>query len=159
MASGYRGVFLIGNKAANRITDVQVVDAGGNTIPLPFAEYVARGAEPNYKTLPWQEDVEAKQAEPKPQVPSLSHVVTYRGAATDNWSAEETDDTLHADQRNSQRSRGSRAGQRVEEDMLFAGNSLAKAQRLFECFIKRRPKSRLTIRQRTRVLQECPPSS
>ena len=60
MASGYRGVFLIGNKAANRITDVQVVDAGGNTIPLPFAEYVARGAEPNYKTLPWQEDVEAQ---------------------------------------------------------------------------------------------------
>ena len=49
MASGYRGVFLIGNKAANRITDVQVVDAGGNTIPLPFAEYVARGAEPNYR--------------------------------------------------------------------------------------------------------------
>ena len=43
--------------------------------------------------------------------------------------------------------------------MLFAGNSLAKAQRLFECFIKRRPKSRLTIRQRTRVLQEWPPSS
>ena len=106
MASGYRGVFLIGNKAANRITDVQVVDAGGNTIPLPFAEYVARGAEPNYKTLPWQEDVEAKQAEPKPQVPSLSHVVTYRGAATDNWSPEETDDPLHADRRNFTRSRG-----------------------------------------------------
>jgi hypothetical protein len=66
MASTYRGVFLIGNKAANRITDVQVVDAGGNTIPLPFAEYVARGAEPNYKTLPWQEDVEAQRAQPKP---------------------------------------------------------------------------------------------
>ena len=115
MASGYRGVFLIGNKAANRITDVQVVDAGGNTIPLPFAEYVARGAEPNYKTL-------------RPaQLPEV-----------ERWS---------------------RAGQRVEEDTLFAGNSLAKAQRLFECFIKRRPKSRLTIRQRTRVLQEWPPSS
>ena len=72
MASGYRGVFLIGNKAANRITDVQVVDAGGNTIPLPFAEYVARGAEPNYKTL------REKQAQ-RSQGPSLA--VSNRGAA------------------------------------------------------------------------------
>ena len=64
MASGYRGVFLIGNKAANRTTDVQVVDAGGNTIPLPFSAEILglEEVEPNYKTLPWQEDVEAKQA-------------------------------------------------------------------------------------------------
>jgi hypothetical protein len=41
--------------------------------------------------------------------------------------------------------------------MLFAGKSLAKAQPIFERFIKRRPGSRLTIRQRTRVLQELPP--
>ena len=38
----------------------------------------------------------------------------------------------------------SKDGQRVNE-MLFAGNSLAKAQRIFERFIKRRPRSRLTI--------------
>ena len=49
------------------------------------------------------------------------------------------------------------AWQRVEE-MLFAGNSLAKAQRVFECFINKRPRARLTIRQRTWVLQEWPPS-
>ena len=34
------------------------------------------------------------------------------------------------------------------EEMLFAGNSLAKAQRIFERFITKRPRSRLTIRQR-----------
>jgi len=46
-------------------------------------------------------------------------------------------------------------GQRIEE-LLFAGNSLAKAQRIFERFIQKRPRSRLTIRQRTRVLQQWP---
>ena len=48
-------------------------------------------------------------------------------------------------------------GQRIEE-MVFAGNSLAKAQRIFENFIKKRPRVRLTIRQRARVLQEWPPA-
>src|ERR1700741_4105756 len=47
-------------------------------------------------------------------------------------------------------------GQRIEE-LLFAGNSLAKAQRIFERFIQKRPRSRLTIRQRTWLLQEWPP--
>jgi hypothetical protein len=42
------------------------------------------------------------------------------------------------------------------EELLFAGNSLAKAQRIFERLITKRPRSRLTIRQRSRVLQEWP---
>ena len=37
----------------------------------------------------------------------------------------------------------SRDGQHVEE-MLFAGNSLDKAKRIFERFIEKRPRSRLT---------------
>ena len=66
-----------------------------------------------------------------------------------DWSHEETNDPLHADRRNFYKvEKWSRDGQRVNE-MLFAGNSLAKAQRIFERFIKRRPRSRLTIRQRT----------
>jgi hypothetical protein len=77
---------------------------------------------------------------------------------TDNWSHEETDDPLYADQRNFYKvEKWSRDGQRVNE-MLFAGNSLAKAQRIFERFIKERSRSRLTIRQRTRLLQEWPPA-
>ena len=49
-------------------------------------------------------------------------------------------------------------GWAADWEMVFAGNSLAKAQRIFENFTKKRPRVRLTIRQRTRVLQEWPPS-
>jgi hypothetical protein len=66
-------------------------------------------------------------------------------AMTDNWSTEETDDPLYADRRNSYKvEKWSRDGQRIE-GMLLAGNSLAKARRIFERFITKRPRSRLTI--------------
>jgi hypothetical protein len=52
----------------------------------------------------------------------------------DNWSAEETDDPLYADRRNFYKvEKWSKDGQWVEE-MLFAGNSLDKARRIFERF-------------------------
>jgi hypothetical protein len=77
----------------------------------------------------------------------------------DPWSHEETDDPGFADRRNFYKvERWSKDGQRIEE-LLFAGNSLAKAQRIFERCIQKRPRSRLTIRQRTRVLREWPPVS
>jgi hypothetical protein len=77
---------------------------------------------------------------------------------TDNWSAEETDDPLYADRRDFYKvEKWSRDRQRVLE-LLFAGNSLEKAQRIFERFITKRPRARLTIRQRTRVLQEWAPT-
>jgi hypothetical protein len=41
-------------------------------------------------------------------------------------------------------------------ELLYAGNNLDKARRIFERAIKRRPRIRLTIRQRTRVLQQWP---
>jgi hypothetical protein len=45
---------------------------------------------------------------------------------TDDWSDEETDDPLYADQRNFYKvEKWSKDGQRVNE-MLFAGNSLAR---------------------------------
>jgi hypothetical protein len=60
-------------------------------------------------------------------------------------------DPLHADRRNFYKvEKWSRVGQRIEE-LLFTGSSLAKAQGIFERFITKRPRSRLTIRQRTRV--------
>ena len=40
------------------------------------------------------------------------------------------------------------------ERLLFAGNSLDKARTLFAAYSKRRPRARLTIRQRSRVLEE-----
>ena len=42
------------------------------------------------------------------------------------------------------------------ERMLWAGNSLDKAREIFDAEIKHRPRIRLTIRQRTRVLQRWP---
>ena len=40
--------------------------------------------------------------------------------------------------------------------MLYAGSNLDKAQAAFAAAIKHRPRIRLTIRQRTRVLEQWP---
>jgi hypothetical protein len=53
----HRGLYLIGDKKTGRITDVRVVDHEGHQQLLPFVVYAARGVEPNYRTLPWQEDI------------------------------------------------------------------------------------------------------
>ena len=42
------------------------------------------------------------------------------------------------------------------DSLLYAGNSLGRARSVFESAIKRRPRIRLTIRQRTRMLDEWP---
>jgi hypothetical protein len=76
---------------------------------------------------------------------------------TDDWSDEESDDPLKADDRNFYKVEAwSRDGMRVDA-MLYAGNNLRKAQEIFVTTIKHRPDIRLTIRQRTRVLQQWPP--
>jgi hypothetical protein len=41
--------------------------------------------------------------------------------------------------------------------MLFAGNSLDSARAVFQTEVRRRPRSRYTIRQRSRVLEKWPP--
>jgi hypothetical protein len=56
MASSYKGLYRIGDKATGVVTDIQVEDAGGSSIPLPLAEYIAREVLPDYQTLPWWED-------------------------------------------------------------------------------------------------------
>ena len=71
-----------------------------------------------------------------------------------DWSDEETDDPTHADRRTFYKvEKWSREGQRVV-DLVFAGSSQDKARRIFERMTKHRPQIRLTIRQRTRVLQQ-----
>jgi hypothetical protein len=71
-------------------------------------------------------------------------------------SDEETDDPIHADRRNFYKvEKWTRDGQRVVE-MLFAGRGLDKARRIFDRMTKHRPRIRLTIRQRTRVLDQWP---
>ena len=50
---------------------------------------------------------------------------------------------------------GRRDGMKVDS-LLYAGNSLDKARDVFAKAIKHRPRIRLTLRQRTRALDEWP---
>jgi len=71
-----------------------------------------------------------------------------------NLFREETDDALYADKRNFYKvEKWTRDGAKVDS-LLYAGNNLEKARDLFAKAIKHRPKIRLTIRQRTRVLDQ-----
>jgi hypothetical protein len=69
---------------------------------------------------------------------------------------EETTDPLVADSRNFYKvEKWTRDGTKVDS-LLYAGNNLGRAQETFASAIKHRPRIRLTIRQRTRVLQQWP---
>jgi hypothetical protein len=72
-------------------------------------------------------------------------------------SDEETFDPLYADDRNFYKvEKWTRDGMKVDS-LLYAGNNLNRAQEIFAKAVSHRPRIRLTIRQRTRVLQEWPP--
>ena len=74
-------------------------------------------------------------------------------------SDEETADALYADERNFYKiEKWTKEGSRVDR-MLYAGNNLDKARAIFAATVKRRPRVRLTIRQRSRVLQHWPPTA
>ena len=74
----------------------------------------------------------------------------------DDWSDEQTDNSLYAHDRNFHKvEKWTRDGTKVDR-LLYAGNSLEKARKLFATAIKHRPRIRLTIRQRTRVLERWP---
>jgi hypothetical protein len=73
-----------------------------------------------------------------------------------DWSDEETHDPLYADDRMFYKvEQWSRDGMHVER-LLYAGNNLARAEDMFARAVRHRPRIRLTIRQRTRVLQQFP---
>jgi hypothetical protein len=94
----------------------------------------------------------------------LSSGVTYRMAInmswrlpTADWAIEKTDNPLYTDNRDFCKvEKWMRDGVKVER-MLYDGNNLGRAQEIFASAIKHRPRIRLTIRQRTRVLQQLPP--
>ena len=72
------------------------------------------------------------------------------------WSDEETENLLYADDRNFYKlEKWTKDGMKIER-MLYAGNNLDKARKLFAEAVKHRPRIRLTIRQLTRVLQQWP---
>jgi hypothetical protein len=73
-----------------------------------------------------------------------------------NWSHEQTDDPHYADARNFYKvERWTKDGLHVA-GMLYAGNDLERARSIFAAGIKRRPRARLTIRQRSQVLWKWP---
>ena len=75
---------------------------------------------------------------------------------SEHWPEEQTDDPHRADQRNFYKvEKWSRDGLHIEA-MLYAGSNLNRAQAIFINLVKYWPGIRLTIRQRTRVLQEWP---
>jgi hypothetical protein len=66
MAVTYRGLYLVGTKRSPRIRGVRVVNTAGTYTTLRLSEYISRGIEPpEYKTLPWQQDVAFRPADPK----------------------------------------------------------------------------------------------
>ena len=72
---------------------------------------------------------------------------------------EETDSPTYADDRMFYKvEKWTRDGTKVDR-LVYAGNSLAKAQEIFAQSIKHRPRIRLTIRQRTRVIDRWPPDN
>jgi hypothetical protein len=76
--------------------------------------------------------------------------------AMSDWSDEETGDPLYADDRNFYKVElWTKDGQRVLR-MLYAGNNLDKARTILANYIRIRPRARITIRQRTRVLDQWP---
>ena len=73
-----------------------------------------------------------------------------------DWPEEETDNPLLADDRNYYKvEKWTKDGGKVDR-MLYAGNNLDKAREIFQQAVTHRPRIRLTIRQRTRVLKLWP---
>ena len=69
-------------------------------------------------------------------------------------SEEETNDAHIADHRNFYKvEKWTKDGSKIDR-MLYAGSDLTKAREIFAAAIKHRPRIRLTIRQRTRVLEQ-----
>jgi hypothetical protein len=74
------------------------------------------------------------------------------------WSDDETDEPLIADNRNFYKvEKWTKEGSKIDR-MLYAGSNLDKAREVFAAAVKHRPRIRLTIRQRTSVLEQWPVS-
>jgi hypothetical protein len=72
------------------------------------------------------------------------------------WSEEQTDSPLYADEHNFYKlEKWTKDGSKVDR-LLYAGNNLKRARELFADAVKHRPRIRLTIRQRTRIVEQWP---
>jgi hypothetical protein len=69
---------------------------------------------------------------------------------------DETDDPIKADNRNFYKLEKWTRDRTKVDRLLYAGNNLEKARDLLAKAVKHRPRIRLTLRQRTRILDEYP---
>jgi DNA invertase Pin-like site-specific DNA recombinase len=60
-----RGAWLVGDKETRRIAAVNVQHLNDSVSPMPLTEYRLHGVEPEYQTLPWEEDIKMRPATPK----------------------------------------------------------------------------------------------
>ncbi len=74
-----------------------------------------------------------------------------------DWSDEETNDPHYAADRNFYKVELWTSDTQRILRMLYAGSNLDKARTVFTSYIRIRPRTRITIRQRTRVLDQWPP--
>jgi hypothetical protein len=81
----YRGLYLIGDKTTGRITNVQVGDNVGRKHSLPLAIYLARGIEPDHRTLPWQEDIYKTPARPEKEKDQSEPYKGFQIRAYQDW--------------------------------------------------------------------------
>jgi hypothetical protein len=51
--SGYKGLYRFGETRGGSATGVQVESPDGHSQPMAVAEYVSKGVEPSFETLPW----------------------------------------------------------------------------------------------------------
>ena len=71
-------------------------------------------------------------------------------------SDEQTDDPVHADERNFYKVEAWSRDDLHIVMMLYAGSSLDRAREIFAAEVKRRPHLRLTLRQRSQVFRKWP---
>ena len=73
----------------------------------------------------------------------------------DDWH-EETDDPLYADERNFYKVEQWHVGGEKHIRLLYAGNNLERARKVFTRQVKRRPTIKVTLRQRARIIRQWP---
>jgi hypothetical protein len=56
VSTEYKGIYKIGQKAANRVNYVQVTDGRGSFLPMDVNQYRKDGIQPDLQSLPWRED-------------------------------------------------------------------------------------------------------
>jgi hypothetical protein len=82
--------------------------------------------------------------------------LAYLASMPDRAWSEEGSDPLYADDRNLYKIELWTNDRQHVLRLLYAGNNLDRAKGELAAYAKKRPRARLTIRQRTRVLEEWP---